>query len=424
MELFRFQPGILTVLGDKDTYYRMKAELLEAAYCESDPARLLSLGRTFLGAGFLLYDRYGKNIADSLSAADEKSFPLPKEGARDLQEYYLSDPSFDSTFTTRGLTRYTAFEQFSPSSAARNLWYFNIFLEDSFACRLLILTDPAAERPELLSLLSDFSRLTADCVRLSGDAEQNLRGIHAETRRIFSDILSGDSGNEDPTPLLLLRGWSEHDTFSYLILEPMSYVRSEDTLDRSAVEYEAAFPECIAVAMEGKIHVLRNCTGDEPAPGSRFSEFLRENLLRAGISCPFSPLGKLRKYREQALTVLELGKRKAPSLWRYDLSTFLPWYAAKACLEDSELPDLCPEKLKKLIRYDRNNEGAMLTETLKEYIFSRFNATEAARKLFIHRTTFFYRLNKIQEIAAPDLTRPEEVFAMMLYFICEEYEKK
>ena len=61
---------------------------------------------------------------------------------------------------------------------------------------------------------------------------------------------------------------------------------------------------------------------------------------------------------------------------------------------------ICPGNLRKIIEYDRTHEGSQLTETLYHYYTCNFNAQKAAEKLFVHRTTFFYRMSKIQKLAA------------------------
>ena len=60
------------------------------------------------------------------------------------------------------------------------------------------------------------------------------------------------------------------------------------------------------------------------------------------------------------------------------------------------------------MQYDERNPEAELVRTLDIYFRCRFNAAEAAKQLFIHRTTLFYRLNKIKQITMMDFEDPKE----------------
>lgn len=85
---------------------------------------------------------------------------------------------------------------------------------------------------------------------------------------------------------------------------------------------------------------------------------------------------------------------------------------------------LCHEKLLDLQRTDREqNTEYMLT--LRTYLEENLNATQAASLLFIHRSTFLYRLDKIKNILDSGLDDPEEIFYLNLSFrLLEQEEEK
>lgn len=68
------------------------------------------------------------------------------------------------------------------------------------------------------------------------------------------------------------------------------------------------------------------------------------------------------------------------------------------------------------MEYDRQHPGSELTRTLYQYYISQFNGQLAADRLFIHRTTFFYRLNKIRKIASFHPENPKETAQILLAF--------
>ena len=91
-------------------------------------------------------------------------------------------------------------------------------------------------------------------------------------------------------------------------------------------------------------------------------------------------------------------------------------YVLQQCLSQYSARDLCAAGLEKLLRYDASHPEMELAKTLEMYYNCKFNAAEAAKKLYIHRTTMFYRLNKIQEIADIDHDNPEVRLHLMLSF--------
>ncbi|MDD6234528.1 MAG: helix-turn-helix domain-containing protein [Lachnospiraceae bacterium] len=58
---------------------------------------------------------------------------------------------------------------------------------------------------------------------------------------------------------------------------------------------------------------------------------------------------------------------------------------------------LSQNTLDALIEYDRS-KNACLIETLKVYFETNYNLSETARKLFIHRQSLLYRINKIEQL--------------------------
>ena len=63
----------------------------------------------------------------------------------------------------------------------------------------------------------------------------------------------------------------------------------------------------------------------------------------------------------------------------------------------AEIQEYCTDRLRPLEEYDRANNTA-LVDTLLEYYMSGCNVSRAAEKLYVHRNTLQYRLNKIEDL--------------------------
>ncbi|WP_270507633.1 helix-turn-helix domain-containing protein, partial [Paraclostridium sordellii] len=61
--------------------------------------------------------------------------------------------------------------------------------------------------------------------------------------------------------------------------------------------------------------------------------------------------------------------------------------------------------LGKLIDYDKRKSTSFMN-TLKVYIFNNSNLLSTSKKLFIHRNTLIYRINKIKTILEKDIDDP------------------
>ena len=68
-----------------------------------------------------------------------------------------------------------------------------------------------------------------------------------------------------------------------------------------------------------------------------------------------------------------------------------------------------------LLEYDAEHEGE-LAQTLHVYLDCHCNATEAADRLFIHRTTLFRRLERIWALTGLDPNDSDETLLLMLSF--------
>ena len=69
--------------------------------------------------------------------------------------------------------------------------------------------------------------------------------------------------------------------------------------------------------------------------------------------------------------------------------------------------------LGKLLDYDKTH-GTNLIETLEVYFEHNGNVSTAAKKLFLHRNSLIYRIDKIKEILNSDLKNSTELLALQV----------
>lgn len=76
---------------------------------------------------------------------------------------------------------------------------------------------------------------------------------------------------------------------------------------------------------------------------------------------------------------------------------------------------LCYEKLLDLQKSDKLQNTEYM-KTLRVYLEHNLNTVQSAKALFIHRSTFLYRLERMKSILETDLEDPDELFYLNLSF--------
>nr|WP_237449182.1 MULTISPECIES: helix-turn-helix domain-containing protein [unclassified Paenibacillus] len=82
---------------------------------------------------------------------------------------------------------------------------------------------------------------------------------------------------------------------------------------------------------------------------------------------------------------------------------YLCEHIGKIISEQNDLADFCHPVIQKLIAYDNAHKTSLLP-TLEAYLQYVDTPNIAAKTLFIHRNTLFYRINRIRELFEIDLS--------------------
>ena len=151
--------------------------------------------------------------------------------------------------------------------------------------------------------------------------------------------------------------------------------------------------------------------------------FIRESFLKAGYSRAMQGHSNLRRQYVQACVALDVGSRIRPYLWIHHFNSVVFPYL----LEQStrRLPGymVSHEGLLALQRHDAAQHTEYM-KTLRVYLDQNLNAMQTAKELFIHRSTFLYRLEKIKEILDSRLDDPDELVYLALSFRLLDNEQK
>lgn len=181
-------------------------------------------------------------------------------------------------------------------------------------------------------------------------------------------------------------------------------------------QLEQRFPHGITVVKNGQILVIVNLSRNSQTIEQLLHSavyFLRDNFLKIGVSNPARQLHQLQSCCAQARIALEYILGGNSYAWRIHFRDMALNYILSNCSGQLSAQAVCSQKLLQLRQYDAEH-NTELYQTLRCYIECHFNALEATRKLFIHRSTFLYRLERAKSLFLIDLDDPDELLHIMI----------
>ena len=222
-------------------------------------------------------------------------------------------------------------------------------------------------------------------------------------------------------------GWGGNHEYMCLILQ-ITYLNQQNLSTKAICRYiKKKLGDSVSFLYQDEIVVFFDLTRlgmNQEEVAGKLVYFIRDTYLKAGYSRVMTGHMNLRRQYVQAKTALDVGSRKKPYLWIHYFSQVAMTYILEQATRRLPGTMICHEGLLELKKHDEENQTQYM-ETLRVYLEQHLSATQAARELFIHRSTFLYRLDRIREILQSDLDDPEEIFYLELSFrLLEQEEEK
>ena len=102
-----------------------------------------------------------------------------------------------------------------------------------------------------------------------------------------------------------------------------------------------------------------------------------------------------------------------PQLWIHHFDQIAVPYILRQATRILPGNMLCYEKLLDLAHSDKMQNTEYI-KTLRTYLEHNLNTVQSAKALFIHRSTFLYRMERIRSILETDLEDADEIFYLNL----------
>lgn len=192
--------------------------------------------------------------------------------------------------------------------------------------------------------------------------------------------------------------------------------------------FESACGMRIMAATENNSIIVLLPTDELPSDRIRsvIHRFRTENILysdlrfNVSIGCEYSSFGSIRNSYSEARRIKDL----VDIIGNEDGVLFFDEAGLYMLIFASDNKDYMysymQKMLGKLIDYDKSG-NTELTKTLNTYLKCSGNGTETAEKLFIHRNTLHYRIEKIEQITGYDLNSYEMISNLVMAFKIKKY---
>ncbi|MCI9133330.1 MAG: PucR family transcriptional regulator [Lachnospiraceae bacterium] len=157
-----------------------------------------------------------------------------------------------------------------------------------------------------------------------------------------------------------------------------------------------------------------------PDMGKALEELAEKEYLRIGVSNLFFQVENFSKRYAQAMRALELSSRLHPEATVCLYSDYA-FYDLLWAANDPDLLGLyCHPALAILSRYDHAN-GTDFYHTLEAYLACGCSVKDTAQKLFIHRNSLNYRLERIRQLTQADLDHSKVRFLLEMSYRIDHF---
>lgn len=328
----------------------------------------------------------------------------------DLINEFRIDREYLATLKARKVT------MFSSAIRGYRILFVNLWRQDRYDGRICV---DELERPLRKSdylHLEHLAQMVTLCLR-----QQKLfwLSLGSDIDQFFTQMLEGE-GYDPHAVLDYLRylQWNRDDKYLVLKIAP-------DREDYSAVTpaglfgyIESQIPESRAMLFHENIAVIINLTAGSTTAAavlSALAYILREGLFKMGVSTELDNFTDVHDGFVQASIALEYGKKSSSMLWYYHFESYALRFLLDCARTRIHPKLLGSEKLRKLREYDAEN-NTELYHTLEVYLQLERNVVQTSKALFIHRSTLFYRLARIQKIVEIDLENEAERLYLALSY--------
>lgn len=411
----------LTLLEDLscvfEEFHEWEEQMSECPDSIDGIQRMLELTGKVMGGALLLVDAYYNFVAATRNARLQKDLfdPAdPKRPSQEILQNLVDDPAIYEIINTKEPFLYPG--NSSPDEASSLC--LNLFMDHvpGYYYRILYTCDGwlyPEWKKELLKLLG--KRIMRIACRLSPVDSANR--MHTDlANRIRAMLLDPSVSAVTLREPMRSLNWDPEDQYQIYVFYPFQRGISPGSGEYVRSRLELYFQDSCSFLMDDTIVMIHNLTRSyqkKERVRDLLSDFLKEHLYKVGISIDTVRLSQIRYAYLQARTAYRLGSDRHPHYWYYKFEDYILDYVLSQSTAQLPATMLMPKVVTRLQEYDAENDTELL-RTLQVYIQEKYNATHAAQKLYIHRTTFLDRLERIKTLTNADLDSWDSRMLLMI----------
>ncbi len=341
--------------------------------------------------------------------------PTNSKGVLSTEDFIAVHNTFDFNLPERGLFRRDL------SETAESQYYaigYNMYGLDHYIGSTVLKMRHEATSSDILILCTlskcieqcftrgNFKKTESDLLHLS--LTQYLEGAPTDLRPLQNLQCKNGTLNNRIWYCVVLRPKTGHNIL------PLKYL---------CTHIETNYNNNISVIYKNEVYVFyySELSSEDYSGREKLASLLSTVDYNAGISLPFRDIEDSRVFAEQAALALEIGKLQDEEQALYSFDGCLYHYL----IFEHELlfpaDFLLPRSLQRILDHDRVGKSDYW-QTLKCYLDHEMNATDTAKALYIHRSSFLQRLSKIEAIMGEELHHPER--RLVIRILMAKYSPK
>ena len=341
----------------------------------------------------------------------ENSEFLPSHIARDL----IFDTEFDKCKENT--------EPFYFKDEAYFYYCINFFIEDVYIARLVISLNKnetylSTGEEVIIKYISKYISLLFKNNKSKNLIKHQNDRMHNMIRSIlFSEKSFAAS---DLSKILNTYNWKTNDKYRIVKLTFFEGSSWKNIADYICIQLESKWPEICAITSDQIIVLIINI--NKAKSKTTLNDFfenlayiITEYTCKAGISNFFDSFNDIITYYIQTERAIQIGQNINPDFWYYIFSDYTYSYMIEHLESEFPKEHLLHPGILELIKYDKEHNTEYL-KTLEVYLKSNGNSTHSANILFIHRTSFIRRLDRIIKIANLDLNSEDEWLYLLISY--------
>lgn len=365
------------------------------------------------------YTAYSRSIEAIIGSAfmDENKNSLPE-----VVNDFISDSSFQALYDLPDIFDYAMVS----SSGTDEMICKNVLDQNEYVGRFVIQLTNGNEAFAKIYIRTILTHLFITVDKLYQKYQSfDLKEVALNSLRepLMNMLQNEQSSDEQWKKAAFENNWKITDQLQLVQFRSNTRYAKNVYTDYLSAEIENQWQGCVCLNYRERLLMLINLDQFKSVNDKNFylqlPYFLRDSLLVAGLSRVFGNMADLRAAYQQTEIALDFGTRDQPMFWTYRFDDYAFAYLLKNSTGIFETHQICSEKLLALRQYDAEKHTEYY-QTLLIFFDCRLNAAAAAKKLYIHRSSFLNRLERIEELFKINFASNDELLYLGLSMLILE----